>query len=210
MSYLYTGSQQTSKIQAGLSTQIIIEVNNKPVGAIQTLTATQTRPLGEITEIGTDGIIEIVPNGATKTNINVTRVVFEGRRLAAALGRAFFNIQSQRFPFDIKVFDNSNAVASNTEGDPSSTGQVCHIYKNCWFANINTSYNSGNYIISETAAIQCENVRTFTGNDESAIPLSEFTKEILEFGTNANIERTVDSKGRRGSLDAAGLARIVG
>jgi hypothetical protein len=209
MAYLYTNSTTGSNLATGLSTQIIVEVNNTPVGAIQSISATQNRSLGEITEVGTDGIIEIVPNGPTRTSLRVTRIVFDGRRLTVALGRAFHNIQSQRFPFDIKIFDNSNAVASNAEGDPSASGQVVYIYKNCWFESTDVTYASRDYIITENASIKCEYVRTFTGDNQSAVPFGPNVQEVLEFGTNANIERAADV-GRRGSLDAAGLAKLVG
>lgn len=207
MAYPYTQSTLGSNIATGLSTSIIIEVNSIPVGAIQSLSATQNRGLGEVTEVGTDGIIEIVPNAPTRTSLRVTRVVFDGRRLTVALGRQFHNIQAQRFPFDISVFDNSNAAASNVEGDPSNVGQVVHVYRNCWFESLDVTYTSRDYIVTENASIKCEYARTFTGNNLSAVPPDARQNPNLEFGTNANIEVAADLN-RRGSLDAAGLAKV--
>lgn len=61
--YPKTGSNLDSTTKSSLSTQIIIMVENEPVGAIQSFNESQSRPVKAITEVGTDGIIELVPSG---------------------------------------------------------------------------------------------------------------------------------------------------
>lgn len=69
------------RTSSGLSTQIIIKVSNNPVGALQQLSVAQNRPLQRIQEIGTDGVIEIVPNSATTFELTANRIVFDQLRL---------------------------------------------------------------------------------------------------------------------------------
>jgi len=105
------GSKWHAKdIQAALSTQIVVQAADAKgqmhtVGAIQTLAPTETRPLVRISEVGTDGVLEIVPNAAFTIELAVTRLVFDYRRLPAAFARGFRHIHAQRLPFDIVVLD---------------------------------------------------------------------------------------------------------
>jgi len=97
-------------IQAALSTQIVVQAADATgalhtVGAIQTLTPTETRPLIRISEVGTDGVLEIVPNAAFTIELAVTRLVFDYRRLPASFGKSFRHIHAQRLPFDIVMLD---------------------------------------------------------------------------------------------------------
>ena len=78
--YPNTGSRLTSSISTSLSTQIIIQVemndgSTVPVGAVKELTENQNRGLARIVEIGTDGVIEIVPNKATEFEVAVAVTV---------------------------------------------------------------------------------------------------------------------------------------
>src|SRR5579859_6000339 len=100
MSYPQTGTTLSSNISSGLSTQIAINVEQPDgslvdVGAVKSLTENQSRGLGRITEIGTDGVIEIVPNRATEYTLDLERTVFDALSLAEAFGQAFRNIQAQ-------------------------------------------------------------------------------------------------------------------
>jgi len=107
----------SKSIQAALSTQIIVQTEDalglfNTVGAIQTLAPTETRPLVRISELGTDGVLQIVPSAAFTVELAVTRLVFDYRRLPAAFSRGFRHIHAQRIPFDIKVLD-YNRYAEN-------------------------------------------------------------------------------------------------
>src|SRR3990167_9338652 len=110
MTYPFTGSSLDSRIASGLFTSLIIEVDQQRVGAIQKFSPNQQRPIKGLSEVGTDGFIEKVPNGPTDIKISVDRVVFDLMRLPQAMGRAFYNIHAQRVPFDINVYDISGAA----------------------------------------------------------------------------------------------------
>lgn len=154
--YPKTGSILNSNIHTGLSTQIIIKVNDEPVGAIQQLSETQTRGIKRITEVGVDGVIEMVPQSATEVNLQATRVAFDGLSLPEAFSRGFKNIQSQRIPFDIVVIDQQTGTGSNA---------VVTTYHDCWFSSVGTTYSSSDYIISQTATIQATKVFTHRGGE---------------------------------------------
>ena len=104
--YPYTGTNlDEGKTRTGLSTQIVIYVNDEPVGAVQSFQISQQRGTKSITEVGTDGIIEIVPNAATSVTLQISRVVFDGLSVTEAFSRSFVNLSAQRIPFSIVVID---------------------------------------------------------------------------------------------------------
>ena len=69
--YPRTGSILDSTTRTALSTQIIIMVNNEPVGAVQSFSEKQDRSNKRISEVGTDGTIEIVPSSAAKITLTL-------------------------------------------------------------------------------------------------------------------------------------------
>ncbi|MDX1372946.1 MAG: hypothetical protein R3321_10770 [Nitrososphaeraceae archaeon] len=180
-----TGTILNSQTHTLLSTQIIIKVGAIAVGAIQSFTARQTRANRAIPEVGTDGIIERVPNRATEVTLSVRRVAFDRLRMTEAFGRGFINIQAQRIPFDIEVHENFK----------EESGQV-YIYHNCWFTSLNTPYNADDYVVVEDAEIAAEFVSSLFPVDggERGIPFQVDP-----------IEASSDIGQRRGSLDSAGL-----
>jgi hypothetical protein len=187
--YPLTGSLLDSKTHTLLSTQIIVKVGQNAVGAIQSLTTNVNRGLRRIPEIGTDGTIEIVPNRITETTLTVRRVVFDRLRMTEAFGRGFINIQAQRIPFDIEVHENFK----------NESAQV-HVYRNCWFTRVGTTYGTDDYVVTEDADIWAEFVSVMFPVDggERGLP---FQKDSIEAAT--------DLGQRRGSLDAAGLIDAV-
>lgn len=113
MPYPNSGSSTSpnrGKTATGLSTQIIIKVQDYTVGAIQELRVNQNRTLRRFNEVGTDGVIEIIPTTPTAVNVTVSRIVFDGMNIPEAFGRAFMNIQAQRIPFNIDIFDMQHKV----------------------------------------------------------------------------------------------------
>jgi len=97
-------------IQAGLSTQILIQSTDvrgqrHVIGAIQTMTPTEARPMQRLSEIGNDTVVQTIPNGVFTVDIAVNRLVFDYKRLPAAFARGFRHIHAQRLPFDIIVLD---------------------------------------------------------------------------------------------------------
>lgn len=189
------GEQRTS---TGLSTQIIIKIGKTPVGALQSLSVTQKRALKRITEIGTDGVIEIVPNQATEYDLSVTRIVFDQLRLPEAMSRGFRFIAAQRVPFDIDVIDITGTQA-NVEVTDTNTDRVIMTYKNCWFTSYETPYQAGEYIITEKADLQCETAYLVQIGTDG-------TRRSIDYQVdNGGVEKEVNEGRRLGSLDASGL-----
>jgi hypothetical protein len=204
-----TGTSRESTMQSTLSTNIIVKVGKDAVGAIQRLTVNQTRPLQAIKELGTDGIIELVPSGATTFSLEVERVVFDQLRLPEAFSRGFRFINAQRLPFDILVIDFSGTEPNASVDGPLS---VSVIYKNCWFERYSTPYQSDNYIITETASIQCETAYLSTPDkpeNGNAIPNGGGLRGIKPQTDSADIESNTNYGGRRGAMDASGLIKSI-
>lgn len=187
------------KTSSGLSTQIILKVNGNPVGALQTLEVRQNRNLQRIKEIGTDGVVEIVPVGAAEYELTCTRIVFDQLRLPEAFSRGFRFIGAQRLPFDIEIYDTANATSFNA-GD-SSAGVVVMQYVGCWFQAYSTPYSADNYLITESATIWAEHAYVSSGNAPATVrtPADTFQTDDVELATNSG------QGGRRGSLDVSGL-----
>lgn len=185
MTYPYSGSLINQNVSSGLSTQIVVKVGNTTVGALQKLSIHQDRDLNVWEEIGTDGIIEIHPKGATKIELQVNRLVFDGLRITEAFGRGFINIHAQRIPFNIEIIEKNNEDAITT------------VFHNCWFRRYAPSYQSDNFLISEDATIFCEYVST-SSKGHSAV-FGGFRGIKYDYDS---IERTTDSTGRRGRFDS--------
>lgn len=205
---------RSSGVHAGLSTQIIIKVQEFSVGAIQEITVNQNRTLKRYNEVGTDGVVEIIPTSPTAVNVSIRRIVFDGMSLPESFGRVFSNIQAQRIPFNIDLYQTQYAedvfeatpgiTTPNIDIGPSvrrRTGMplVKRIH-NCWFARLSTPYNANNFIISETAEIQAEYITTFMP------ALSQSLRQPWAQGAAVDtIEREIDTTGRRASLSSVSL-----
>jgi len=205
-----SGTLTQNAINTTLSTQIVIKVDDVAVGALQSVVINQNRALARIKEIGTDGVIEIVPVGATEFDLAITRIVFDQLRLPEAFKRGFRFINAQRLPFDILVIDLSGTIPNVglTTGDAG----VAVTFKNCWFTSYSTPFNAGEYLISETGNIQCETAFISYPSDPggNSIPNGGGLRGILPQTDGAGIEAAVNWGGnRRGALDAAGLINSV-
>lgn len=197
-SYPRTGSNLDSTTKTSLSTQIIVMVENEPVGAIQSFRETQTRSIKPINEVGTDGIIELVPQSPTKVSLQIDRMYFDGLSLPEAFSRGFRNLQSQRIPFDIVVIDQFTGTGNDA---------IITTYHNCWFNNLSISYTANDYTISQSASVDCEYVSTIRGGE--AIALSQGTgggRQIPSVQLDvAELAADSGANGTRGSLDYPGL-----
>lgn len=197
-SYPKTGSNLDSTTKSSLSTQIIIMVDNEPVGAIQSFQINQSRSLKTVTEVGTDGIVEIVPSGATTTSLTINRLAFDGLSLPEAFSRGFSNLQSQRIPFDIVVIDQFSGTGNDA---------IITTYHQCWFKSLGHTYSNSDYTITQNANADCTYVSTIRGGE--AIALSQGVgggRQIPGAHIDvAEIAADSGSNGRRGALDFPGL-----
>ena len=198
-----TGQASTN---TGLSTQIVIRVNNQAVGALQSLRVSQNRGLQRISEIGTDGVIEIVPNKATEYEITAERVVFDQLRLPESLSRGFRFISAQRVPFDIDIFDIANVNPPAGPQTASSTGVVVMTYKNCWFTRYETPYAAENYVITESATIWAE---TAYISNLQGIDIPNNIRGLVAQTDAQNIERQTNLGASRGSLSYSGIYNSI-
>lgn len=212
MAYPITGSQLDSRISTGLSTQIVVKVSNMVVGAIQDLTIQHTRNVQTVTEVGTDGVIEAVPNQATVYNITTNRIIFDKLRLPEAFARGFINIKSQLIPFNIEIMDRtSGTLGVETDAKTgvttvnSGAGIIVHTLTNCWFQQYTTTYNAGDYIIKEGATIICEDIRTTSGTTDAPLHTKGGTYDYnsREASTDAGIDYF------RGTLDVDNIINIT-
>jgi hypothetical protein len=195
--YPQTGSTLSGAISTGLSTQIVIKVDNKPVGAIQEISAPQRRSLQRVSEVGLDGILEIVPNKPTEYTISVRRIVFDKKRITEAFGRGFINIKAQLVPFDIDIIDRSGG------GDG-----VVSTLKRCWFTDYTPKWTAGDFIISEDAVLWCEDVGTVFGGSEKFAAQGGIKPSEYSTGGSSR-EQDADTGKRRGSMDELGIYQIT-
>jgi hypothetical protein len=149
----------------------LIKVGSKAVGAIQSIMVQEQRTVSQISELGTDGIIDSAPQSSTKISGNCKRIRFDKKRIAQAFGRDFVHVQSQRKPFDIDIID-------TWEGESSGKSVITTI-KNVWITGISYTYSSDNWIISEDMQWQAETIYThYSGNGKS---LSDNKGDDMEY-----------------------------
>lgn len=227
--YPYTKSTLGSSISTSLSTQILVKVNNTPVGAIQTLSLDERRGLKEVTEIGTDGIIEIVPSSAATFGISVDSIAMDRKRLPEMFNMGFISVKSQRKPFTIHVFDFANVDDSryrlsdsninvNPNNTPYADGFDINLQSEaaafvlvteitgCWWESLSTKFSTSDYIISLSGQIKSENINYYFANPASGTrtagivdPQAISRLDAVELASDTGLF------GRRGSLDARGL-----
>ncbi|MAE87508.1 MAG: hypothetical protein CMB80_32545 [Flammeovirgaceae bacterium] len=195
---IFDAESGVGSTRTGLSTQIVIYVNNEPVGAIQSFQETQSRTNKPISEVGTDGIIELVPQAPAKFTLQVNRIVFDGLSLPESFSRGFTNIHAQRIPFNIVVIDKF----TGTDNDA-----VVTTYHNCWFNNLSKTYQVSDYTIAETAGIDCEFISSRRANEAVALSQGVGGGRQIDNRQLDDIESAADAgkSGRRGALDFPGL-----
>jgi len=212
-----TGSTLTlnngvNKTSTALSTNIIIMVNNTPVGAIQTMQITEQRTIKMVDEVGTDGHIDSAPSNSTNISGSCQRIRFDRLRITEAFSRGFLHAASQVYPFDIMILDKQKRDVAN---------QISTVIKNVWIKELSYSYTVSDWLISETMSWDAERIFSVLNGGNPAAVGGERGIQHIGGGVNGvlniisgdnitNIEQISDtgSNGRGGSLDAAGLIDI--
>ena len=209
VSYPYTGSTTIGTTgqnitNTSISTNILIMVGATPVGAIQTLTVNEKRPLKMVDEVGTDGHIDSVPTGSTNITGSCHRIRFESTRIAQAFGRGFVHVHSQIYPFDIKIIDKTRLTEAK---------RVVTVLSNVWIDGIDYTFNVDNWIITENMSWQAEGIYSFmnsSGDRGFSSATNSTTRPIELNGLTYEMEADVGSKNRRGALDVGGLIDLAG
>jgi hypothetical protein len=203
-----------NKTSTAISTNIIIMVNQRAVGAVQTLSVSEKRSIKMIDEVGTDGHVDSVPHQSTNITGSCQRVRFDRLRIAEAFSRGFIHAASQIYPFDIVILDKQKKDTAN---------QISTVIKNVWINGIDYAYQVSDWVITDTMNWEAETIFSFlNGSNSSSVALGgEIGVQHMGAGPNGilninsgdnvvNIEQMVDTGayGRGGSLDAAGLIDI--
>lgn len=211
MVYPHTGSILTDAgrnvTRTGVSTQIIIQVDGNPIGAVQSLSIKEDRGIQPIDEVGTDGHIDSVPNKSTDISGDCKRVRFDNLRMATAFSRGFVHAAAQRIPFDIVILDIFAADEDDADGFNASENVITTVIKNVWIRSLSVSYSASDFVISEDMSWVAEHIYSYLGQGQNAAP-APFARQIPIIDNDA-FERQADLGQRRGSLDAAGLIRVV-
>lgn len=211
--YPHTGSQlldpETGRnvTRTGVSTNIIIQVDGNPVGAIQNLNIKEDRSIQPIDEVGTDGHIDSVPNKSTDVSGDCKRIRFDNLRIATAFSRGFVHAAAQRIPFDIVILDIFGADEDDADGFNQADNVITTVIKNVWIRSISVAYQAGDFVISEDMAWVAEHIYSYLGQNNSAVPAPSARQfQIID---DDAFERQADIGARRGALDAAGLIKVV-
>jgi hypothetical protein len=211
MAYPHSGSILTDAsrnvTRTGVSTEIIIQVDGNPIGAIQTISYKEDRAIHMIDEVGTDGHIDSVPQKSTDISGDCTRIRFDNLRMAAAFSRGYVHASSQRVPFDIVILDIFAADEGDADGFNGSENVITTVIKNVWIRNLGVTYTAADFVISETMSWVGEHIYSYLGQGNNVVPASSARQ--LSIIDNDAFERQADIGQRRGALDAAGLINVV-
>lgn len=194
--YPKTGSILGSTTHTSLSTQLIIMVNNEPVGAIQRMSVKEQRGNKRIGEVGLDGTVELVPNERADYTLDVERIYFDGLSLPEAFSRGFTNISSQRISFDIIVIDQNSGT-----GDDA----IITTYKGCWFNSLDITYEADDYVLAQSASIDVEDVFVMRGGEAVVKSQGLGGGRQIAGAQIDEAEIAADVGLRRGALDFPGL-----
>lgn len=193
MSYPATGSKLTNGTNVSLSTFVLIKVKNNPVGAVKSLQINENRNITQISEIGTDGILDSAPSKAATVEGSCQRTRFDRMRITEAFDRGFLHVKSQRYPFDIEVID--RIVGEN------ETSYIKTVITSVWIKSLAYTYSSDDYIIVDTMGWIAEDISTTIGGKPAARGGTRNSgRSIYD-----PIEVNADTGGRRGGLDLPDL-----
>lgn len=211
MAYPHTGSILTDAgrnvTRTGVSTQIIIQVDGNPIGAVKNLSIDESRDIAMIAEVGTDGFIDSVPKSSTQVSGSCKRTRFDNLRIASAFSRGFVHVAAQRIPFDLVILDIFAAEEDDADGFNGSDSVITTVIKNVWISKIGVTYSSDDFVIVEDLNWKAEHIYSYLGQGQSVTP-SPNARQIPIIDNDA-FERQADIGQRRGALDAAGLINVV-
>jgi hypothetical protein len=181
---------------SSLSTNIIIQVNGTPIGAIQTLSINEQATITMIDEVGTAGHIDSAPTKATDISGDCQRIRYDLLTVTEAFSRDFLHVAAQRIPFDIVILD-------QTAGDGANT--VITTIQNVWIQKISWAYRQDNYLIVDDMSWVAEAIFS---NLQSGASAASSGPRGFNLQTNS-IEQLTDTGVYRGALTAPGVISAV-
>src|ERR1700723_3055337 len=171
----------TNVTSTAISTNIIIMVNQTPVGAIQSMSIQEQRSIKMIDEVGTDGHIDSVPNQSSNFTGSCSRVRFDKLRIAEAFSRGFVHVQSQVYPFNIVILDIQKL---------DSGSQVSTVIENVWIKSISYDYQISDWVIMDKMDWEAETMFSVLNNGNST-PVAQGGQRGIPF-SSIPIERAAD------------------
>lgn len=190
----FTDANGNNRTATHLATNIIIKVGSYVVGAVQTLSITESRAIKMIDEVGTDGHIDSAPSASTNITGNCTRVRFDRQRIADAMGRSFIHVHSQRIPFDIEIHD--------VFADADTNNAVITTIKNVWIKEISYDMSATDWIISDKMSFEAEGISSILANKNVVTGVANGQDGPIYLN---QFEQEADRGVYRGAMDAAGV-----
>lgn len=190
----FTDVNGNNRTATHLATNIIIKAGNYVVGAVQTLSITESRPLKMIDEVGTDGHIDSAPTGSTNITGNCTRVRFDRQRVLDAFGRAYIHVAAQRIPFDIEIHD--------IFADEDTNNAVITTIHNVWIKEVSYDYSATDWVISDKMSFEAEAISSILANKNVVTSVANGQDGPIYLN---QFEQEADRGVFRGALDAAGV-----
>lgn len=188
-------SEGNNRTATHLSTNIIIIVDGKPIGAIQNMNINESRPtITMVDEVGTDGHIDSAPSQSTNYTVRCERIRFARMRIAEAFGRGFVHVHSQRIPFDIEIHDRFH--------DADEANSIVTTVQNCWIKSIDYTYDAKNFIITDKMDLEAESISSvFSSSNNVVGQVNALGQPVY---VNA-FERLNDRGDGRGALTSPGI-----
>lgn len=190
----FTDVNGNNRTATHLATNIIIKAGNYVVGAVQTLSITESRTIKMIDEVGTDGHVDSAPSASTNISGNCTRVRFDRQRIADAFGRGFTHVHAQRIPFDIEIHD--------VFADEDTNNAVITTLHNVWIKEISYDYSATDWIISDKMSFDAEAISSILANKNVVSSVANGQDGPIYLN---QFEQEADRGVFRGAMDAAGV-----
>ena len=176
----HTGGDTANKL-AITTTNVSIWSNGQRVGFVQSFTPSEQREITPVQELGTEGVVQMVPGNTRGGQIQITRMALYNSDLWNALGltasgtfvkrndttfisgsankfndsgtygNPFKTLKDQRVPLELWA-DTKLPDSSNAASTKFSV--LREIYLDCWLANYSKTINANNIIISENATLE--------------------------------------------------------
>ena len=156
------------------TTNISVFVNGMRVGFIQSFNPSEQRQITPVQELGTEGVVQMVPGNTNGGQISISRIALYNsdiwnamgltptgkftlrddqindaafkRQDSGTYGNPFRTLKDQRVPLEIKT----HTILPNI----SQEAAYVEIYRDCWIQQYQKSIAANNVIITENVTVQ--------------------------------------------------------